>query len=106
MPGPGHRFACHAQWQYELYRNAGRGRQPCPCGTAITGVNVSADGAAFCLPIHGQINKSAQTALHAGMCTGMLQVTVERLRELTAPERAVSEAARGLCLWGLRAHAW
>lgn len=83
----------------------GGGTQPCPCGTAITGVNVSADGAAFSLPIHGQINKSAQTALHAGMYTDMLQVTVERLRELTAPERAASEALRGLCLWGLRAHA-
>lgn len=60
---------------YELYRDAGH-TQPYPAGTAITGVNVPANGAAFSLPIHGQINKSNPAALPAGMYTDTLQVTV------------------------------
>lgn len=60
---------------YELYRDAGH-THPYPAGTAITGVNVPANGAAFSLPIHGQINKSNPAALPAGMYTDTLQVTV------------------------------
>ncbi|MES2610158.1 MAG: spore coat U domain-containing protein [Pseudomonadota bacterium] len=60
---------------YELYRDAGY-TQPYPAGTAITGINVPANGAAFSLPIHGQINKSTPAALPAGMYTDTLQVTV------------------------------
>lgn len=60
---------------YELYRDAGR-TQPYPAGSAITGIHVPANGAAFALPIHGQVNKSNPTALPAGMYTDTLQVTV------------------------------
>ena len=60
---------------YELYRDAGH-TQPYPAGSAITGINVPANGAAFALPIHGQINKSNPTALPAGTYTDTLQVTV------------------------------
>lgn len=60
---------------YELYRDAAH-TQPYPAGSAVTGINVPANGAAFSLPIHGQINKSNPTALPAGTYTDTLQVTV------------------------------
>jgi spore coat protein U-like protein len=60
---------------YQLYRDPGH-TQAYPVGSAVTGITVPASGAAFSLPIYGQVNKSAPMALPAGMYTDTLQVTL------------------------------
>jgi len=60
---------------YDVYRDSGHS-QVYPLAAAISGIAVPANGAAFPLPIYGQINKTDATALPAGMYTDTLQVTV------------------------------
>jgi len=60
---------------YDVFRDSGHS-QAYPLAAAITGIAVPVNGAAFPLPIYGQINKTDPTALPAGMYTDTLQVTV------------------------------
>lgn len=60
---------------YDVYRDSGHS-QAYPLASSINGIAVPANGAAFPLPIYGQINKTDATALPAGMYTDTLQVTV------------------------------
>jgi spore coat protein U-like protein len=60
---------------YDVFRDSGH-TQVYPLAAAINGIAVPANGAAFPLPIYGQINKTDPTALPAGMYMDTLQVTV------------------------------
>jgi spore coat protein U-like protein len=60
---------------YEIYRDSGH-TTAYPTSGQVTGITVPANGAAFALPLYGQINKTDPVALPAGMYTDTVQVTL------------------------------